>query len=927
MRLMWPIVVGVVLLVGGTAVAQEGGGEARRGFTLWIEGEAPTESRMNRHPWWYDRVDRSQLSGGDWISNFKKGQEGIVSYEFRTPGGPFRLWLRANPVRNRLQYQLNRGEWQNVPLDRATDLQNVAVDGKVDLRFLAWIDLGTLDFERGENRLSFRTASDDIPEQHGAIDAFVLTTDADYKPQGTQKPGETTKETAKNVQDTWAFEPATDALDHGSLLDLRSMNEDVAGEHGFIRLSDDGNGFVRGDGEPIRFWAVNDYNFRDLGLEDLKRHAEFLAKRGVNMARWHGQLPDRSEGAQFGDIDEQALDDLHKYVAAFRESGIYLTISPYYPHAMGKKGDGIPESYAWPKDSEGMTGLVYFVPEVQAAYKAWLAKLMQAKNPYTGVPLKDEPAVAIVQMQNEDSLLFWTMSQIQGAEAELLSDRFGKFLVEKYGSLDAAKTAWQGAEPRGALGDVTDDWEAGRIAVSGAWHMTQPADGAFAVRLADQVEFLTTLMRDWHAEVARYLKEDLGSEHLFNAGNWRTADNLLLDDHERYSYALDDAVIGLNRYTTSLHTGPNEGWAIVNGDRYRNESALKHPEKLQVSVKQPEGHPYIFPECLWVPPMWYQAEGPWLTAAYSSLNGADIAYWFAVGEAQWRQPGSANGYLPSVGKWKVSTPGQLGMFPAAALIFRYGYLEEGEPVVIEHRPLAELWNREVPLLGLEGAYDPNRDAEAAEQEQRTPISPDAFRVGPVKVRFEEGEDIVADLGPNVQGNLVTSNTGQLAWNDVIGFATMNAPKAQGAVGFLADTGEIQLNDVAITYAPGEHADRETAPNTGYAAVSVVPLDDRPIADSRKLLVQIGTVARPTNWAAEPTTVEDGKRAYTVTNYGGPPWQVEKATGLSLTIDNPNVTSAVILDPNGMPLNEVRLEATPTGVRLTYPPEAMYVILQ
>ncbi len=28
-------------------------------------------------------------------------------------------------------------------------------------------------------------------------------------------------------------------------------------------------------------------------------------------------------------------------------------------------------------------------------------------NPYTGIKLADEPAVAVIQLQNEDSLLWW----------------------------------------------------------------------------------------------------------------------------------------------------------------------------------------------------------------------------------------------------------------------------------------------------------------------------------------------------------------------------------------------------------------------------------------------------------------------------------------------------------------------------------------
>ena len=917
--------------------------------TIWIEGEDAQVDDMNEFPQWYDQVDRSMLSGGDWISNFHKTDAGRAGYRFEVPADAptrVRFLVRANPVKNELAYRLNGGAFEPVPFDRATDHQNVAADGGVDLRFLAWVDLGTVELRRGVNTLEFRTKSaQGVPQNHGAIDAVVFTADDAFTPEGTRKPGEAAADGgATGAQETYAFRPGTDDLGDDALLDLRDLNEDEAGQGGFVKLSDDGNSFVRGDGEPIRFWAVNDYEFRDLDLEQLTEHAEFLAKRGVNMARWHGDLPDRGEGAKLGDVDDTALEQLHKYVAAFKRAGIYLTISPYYPHAMNERGgeNGFPQSWEVPEGTERMTGLIYFVPEVQEGYKRWLKAMMETPNPHTGVPLRDEPAVAIVQMQNEDSLLFWTMAQIRGEAAEMLAERFGAFLAEKYGSLDKAEAALGGSRPQGPVGDVEDDWENGVVAVSNVWNMTQARTGneVFDQRIDDQTEFLTMLMRDWHAEVQRYLKEDLGAKQLFNAGNWRTADNLLLDDHERYSYAVDGAVIGLNRYTNSLHEGERKGWAIVDGDLYTNESALKDPAKLQVAVKQPEGHPYIFPECLWVPPMWYQAEGPWLTAAYSSLNGADVAYWFANGEPQWRQPGSANGFLPSVGKWMLATPGHLAMFPAASIIFRNGYLDEGEPAVIEYRPPAEeLWKRQAPLISFEGAYDPNRDnvaqpGQAAGQgvegdadRSRTPIPREAFLVGPVKAVFETGEDEIIDLTQYVDGDVVTSNTGQLRWDKGVGYATMNAPKAQGAAGFLADAGMIELGDVTIEYAPPvEHADDELAPSTGYAAVSVVPLDDEALAQSGRVLVQVGTVARPTGWEVEEAEHE-GRPAYRVKAFGKAPWRVEKPGGLTVSLANAGLSKATVLDPNGKPVGEAAVERDGGRLVLKFPDDAMYVVLE
>ena len=55
---------------------------------------------------------------------------------------------------------------------------------------------------------------------------------------------------------SWPFALPDDNFNGDALLDLRYLNETKSGESGFIRLSEDGNDFVLGDGKPIRFWAV-----------------------------------------------------------------------------------------------------------------------------------------------------------------------------------------------------------------------------------------------------------------------------------------------------------------------------------------------------------------------------------------------------------------------------------------------------------------------------------------------------------------------------------------------------------------------------------------------------------------------------------------------------------------------------------------------
>lgn len=715
----------------------------------------------------------------------------------------------------------------------------------------------------------------------------------------------------------WAFNPRPDRFSNDALLDLAYLNENVAGEHGFIAVNEHGD-FVRGDGQPIRFWAVNTMVFQR-GRNALRDHARFLAKHGVNMVRWHGAIQPKLTDQPLDSVDETALKELFALVAAMKDEGIYITISPYYAHNIElyhARGRALQARWGTPRNPEAAdpTGLLFFDETLQAAYKVWLREIFTRTNPYTDLALRDDPAVAIFQIQNEDSLLFWTFDRIRGDDLDLLRKRFGEWLIRKYGSLEETRRAWQNAQPTGS--PVSDDWDRGLVGFYNLWHLFQPNEhkAGPATRLSDQAEFLTRTMRDWNVEVERYLREDLGVKQVVNAGNWRTADPLRLSDLERYSYTGND-VLALNRYTGGFHEGRNATWAVQWGDHYGSISVTQHPEALCVALKQVPGKAMVLPEALWVPPNLYQSEGPFLVAAYQSLNGVDAAYWFTTNDTQWRPPSSPNGHLEALGKWVFATPQTLGNFPAAALMFRLGLVERGEPIVVEHRALDDLWRRTPPIIAEEGAYDPNRDDAFVTERSpvRTAVDRRAFLVGPVHVVYDSdpAQTRVVDLAPYLRGDVTVSNTGQLRWDHALGVVTLDAPAAQGATGFLRFRGRIDLGAVSFT------CDNE------YATVVVVAMDGEPIADSAKLLVQVGTTCRAFGWQEEET---DRPGIYKILSHGQAPWMVEPSR-VTLTIANTRITRATTVDANGYAAGDVTLERTASGVVLHFPLNTMHVLLQ
>ena len=717
---------------------------------------------------------------------------------------------------------------------------------------------------------------------------------------------------------TWPFVPPEKFAGAKPLLDLRNLNEKVAGEHGFIRLSRNGRGFLRGDGQPIRFWAVGSFAGYLHGLAATQRAAMFLARYGVNMARFHCTLAPTNPGSRITDVNEHALHALWKQVAAMKQQGIYTTISPYWAVAVH-----IQKSWHVPGNPASATSLLFWDPTMQRGYRAWLRALLTRPNPYTGIPLGKDPAVAIISLQNEDSMLFWNMQAIVDVHGGETAQRleierlYGRWLIKKYGSLHQALVAWKGVHAPG------DDFAHGIAGMFINWFWTQHQTGGMAVRLADQLHFVARVMYRFNKKMVLFIHRNLGARQLVNAGNWKTVDPLLLNDVERWTYTAGN-VMAVNRYTTGIHIGPNSGWAIQPGDTYTNFSCLLHPQSVPVNLKQVIGYPMLVTEGQWVAPDRYQAEGPFLVAAYSSLTGVAGYYWFAINN-QWQQPFkhlAHSVWQPPMAKWQIGTPQQLGQFPAAALMYRRGYIRPGQPVVIERRTLQGLWNRRVPIIAEGAGYDPNRDrgATAIRLGARTAVSPLAFLVGPVLVSYHQrpGHNFVRNLAPYIhprQGR-VTSDTGQIQLNYHLGICTLNTTRAKGVVGFLGRKGVFNLPGLRIT-----------CRNT-YASILLVSLDGLPLRTSRKILVQVGTMARPTGWKSTPATLTvRGKRiaGYRVISTGRNPWQVRNIKAF-ITLNNAAIHTATLLTPDGFASATIPLQRRGGTIQLQLPPSTLYLML-
>jgi len=107
-------------------------------------------------------------------------------------------------------------------------------------------------------------------------------------------------------------------------------------------------------------------------------------------------------------------------------------------------------------------------------------------------------------------------------------------------------------------------------------------------------------------------------------------------------------------------------------------------------------------------------------------------------------------------------------------------------------------------------------------------------------------------------------------------------------------------------------------------------DDKPIRESERVLAQAGTLCRPTGWTVVPTRARiDGKQSdcFRILSVGKAPLQVENIEAV-LTIANPRLSKATLLDINGMATSTpVDVQQAEGKVTIRLPTNTIYLVLQ
>lgn len=244
------------------------------------------------------------------------------------------------------------------------------------------------------------------------------------------------------ADDAELFPFAVSCGEPGSAADLSDWLEKPAGKHGFVRAE---GGRLATDAGPIRFWATNlCFEACFPSAEQAERLAERLARFGINCVRMHhmdnysiwGDSPDKRT------IDPKKLDRLDYLIAQLKRRGIYTNLNLHVSRTLGPK-EGFPKVEGLPKYDKGVDN---FDPAMIKAQRKYARDLLTHVNPYTGAAYADEPAVAMVELNNENALWQeWSNGAIDGLPdpyATTLRKLWNAWLRRKYGGTAALARAW-----------------------------------------------------------------------------------------------------------------------------------------------------------------------------------------------------------------------------------------------------------------------------------------------------------------------------------------------------------------------------------------------------------------------------------------------------------------------------------------------------
>ena len=655
------------------------------------------------------------------------------------------------------------------------------------------------------------------------------------------------------AQDRIGLKPFT--IDHraadGSVVDLSFLLDAPAGRDGFLRVH---NGHIaKPDGKRVRLWGVN---ITEVAPESIhfppKQDAAFwaatLARSGVNCVRLHFvdlEAPKGIIAANRHDtrsFDPEQLDRLDFFIAELKKRGIYSNLNLNVGRKY-KAGDGV-------RDHELIgyaKALTYFDPRLIELQKEYAKKLLTHYNPYTKSEYRNEPAIAIIEIVNENSIVTsWVRGRLRGSKTSGPPENWQDIPPSYQKELNRLYNAWL-ERKRPAPELERRRAEAGvKAGAPLPGLLPEQFAAASKERFQTELSFYMEMESNFFRDMRTYLKDTLGSKSLMVANSDYT--HGISSYPQLTSMSLLDMIDG---------HAPWEFRPVVNEPM--------NSIVVRLSRSAVAGKPFMVSEHNHRFPNDYSSEGIPLLAAYGAFQDWDAIFLYTF-ETKPPKYTPYNGTRADISHDPVKIPN----LAAGALMFLRSDISAARRTV-ERSYSREQVLESSRLSSKEGVYF-------------TPGFPAGFalRHG---VRIGSLNGAPTEKMTLTGANPIVSDTNELAWyftphagpvnvemdqkftskiigagsnRALTGMVTVDTPRTQALVGFLP------AYKRSVTNLSAEIANK-------FATLVLASLDSKPISRSSRMLLSAGSrvTNTGTKWNSAGTAVE---------KWGGPPTLVEPVTG-------------------------------------------------
>jgi len=635
----------------------------------------------------------------------------------------------------------------------------------------------------------------------------------------------------------------------------------------FVEVS--GDHYKYATGGEVKFWGINIIGGGAfMGHQEAKKTAARLAKLGFNLVAFH-QINNRLTGSENSyTLDSSSLDKLDYFIAELKEHGIYV-ILPLIEDYNFKEGDRVKD---WRELNElpGFHGnrrrraVGIFDDQSYNANNnsvVWIQKqyaknLLDHRNPYTENRYANEPALLMVKINNEVSLLNrWKDSRLNDNDKDgsltqyystELDEQWNNWLENRYGDQQGIEAAWGPSCLDGeTLGNISRptyedraDYCRARLKDLGRFYMDSHKE--YFDEMKDAIRGQVTA-RPSRMPVAGLNNFYGMSDKLATYEGLSVMTQNVTWEHPPFwdeFHFLNTAMVNMNS-TSGTCSYPKQWpcfghWVETKNTIFRATLASAFSNS-----------PFMVTEYSYHFPKEYVAEYPLIGAAYGSFqdwNGI-ITHAYKGGE-----PGEfGDEYIHS--RFNLfNNPVVMTQMPVASRMFRQGYVSEADQVY-------EVSYEE------EGSLDMFLDFGRG----------DANNL--YKYLSEKGIDyystLVHGIRNTVDGNTdadgsnpsnpFTSDTGELSWDMREGVVSVNSDEVEAAIGFL------QGNESFFS----DRLDHLTVNSSSdFATVSAASLDGQPLSSSNRILLNASS--RLSNSGMSLSASKYNSCSCKLDSWGGPP---------------------------------------------------------